>query len=95
MAGFDDAKIRITNPEWSGEQSIAALRKGAKSKRVGIGKDGFVAASVAEAARREFGSIRKALKAAGLDPERLLRSSHRTRRELTELVQELAEKQRG
>jgi len=93
MAGFDYAKVRISSPAWSREQILAALRKGAKSKRAGIGDDGFVTAPVALAARREFGSIRKALIAADLDPERLLRRSHRSRRELVELVRELAEKQ--
>jgi hypothetical protein len=90
MAGFDYAKVRISSLAWSREQILAALRKGAKSKRVGIGADGFVTAPVALAARREFGSIRKALRAAGLDPERLLRRSHRSRDELLELVRELA-----
>jgi len=93
MAGFDYAKVRISSPAWSREEILAALRKGARSKRVGIGDDGFVTEPISLAARREFGSIRKALLAAGLAPERLLRRSHRSRNELVEQLRELAEKQ--
>jgi hypothetical protein len=92
MAGFDYVKVRVRPPPPSREQILAALRKGAKSKRTGIGDDGFVTAPVACAARRAFGSLRKALLAADLDPERLLRRSVRSERELAALLRELAEK---
>jgi hypothetical protein len=57
MSDLDYAKIRLSNPPWSREQILAALRKGAKSKRTGIGDDGFVTGPIAHVARQEFGRV--------------------------------------
>lgn len=56
----------------SNEEIMALLRKGARSGRIGVGPNGFVDWPIYDLARRRFGSFPAALKAAGLDPAKLL-----------------------
>jgi len=46
MAGLDYAKIRRSSPAWTRAALIAALQRGAKSKKTGVGNDGPVPPSV-------------------------------------------------
>jgi hypothetical protein len=72
-AGVDYAHVRRTNPPWSRERIIAALRAGAATKRRGVTVDGAVQPALSLAARRAFGSVRAALHAANVDPASVFR----------------------
>jgi len=72
-AGVDYSHVRRTNPPWSRDRIIAALRAGAATKRRGVTEDGPVQPAVWLAARRAFGSVRAALDAANVDPASVFR----------------------
>ncbi len=82
MAGLDYSKIRHTSPAWTRAGLIAALQRGARSKKTGVGSDGPVPPAVWLAARREFGSIAAALAAGGLERRTMLRRVKLDDREL-------------
>jgi len=89
LAGLDYAKVRRSSPAWSRAEIVAALRAGARSGKTGTGAKGPVSNAVWLAARREFGSARKALAAAGLDPDKILRTRRLDDRELARAVRRL------
>jgi hypothetical protein len=91
MAGLDYSKIRRSSPAWTRAELIAALQRGAKSKKTGVGDDGPVAPAVWLAARREFGSLAAALAAAGLDRRAMLRRVKLDDRELGRELRRLIE----
>lgn len=72
MAGLDYAEIRRSSPAWSRADIIAGLRQAAHSGRKGVGADGAMHEALYLAATRTFGSVYEALRAARVDPARVL-----------------------
>lgn len=89
MAGLDYESIRRSSPAWNRTRILAALRSSAKSPRRGVGRDGAIAPALSLAARRAFGSLRSALAAAKLPPNKLLRRTRLSDEELAEAVRRL------
>jgi hypothetical protein len=93
-AGLDYETIRVTGRRSPAQTSIITLlRARAETGRRGIGPDGFITQAVARRARAAFGSLRKAVKAAGLASDQVLRVPHREKvaAELLRLARERPE----
>jgi hypothetical protein len=77
-AGLDYQTIRVTSRRSPARTTIIALlHAGARTGRRGIGRDGAISHAVARRARAAFGSLAKALQAAGLRSDQVLHVPHR------------------
>lgn len=94
-AGLDYGTIRRSSPAWTRAEIIATLRASAKSTKRGIGEDRAIDSAVSLAARREFGSLRAAIDAAKIAPQRLLRRTTLNDRELATALRRMFRKRRN
>jgi hypothetical protein len=88
--GLDYDRIAQRRKPWTRAELVAELRKGARSRRTGVGPNGFVTKPVALAVRHVFGSLRAGIEAAGLEAEHVLLRTRRSDLELRSLLQQLA-----
>jgi enamine deaminase RidA (YjgF/YER057c/UK114 family) len=92
-AGLDYHALRLVRTPSNRAKVIAELRVAATSGRRGIGAEGFASAALADQARRAFGSLRAAARAAGLDPAHVLLRQDLTDRELATALRRLVREQ--
>ena len=89
-AGLDYEALR--HRKWDRRKLFAAMRASARAGRTGVGPHGFIKQKLAVEAQAQFGSLRAAIIAAGLDPARVLRRQPRTVEELAADLRRMARK---